>query len=73
MKIELAKIPVKVGDEEVVEKDYIIINIDGKSLSLPLDPMYSTEEYKKTVGGFFSSISETTEEETTETTEEVNG
>ena len=72
MKIELAKIPVKIG-EKTVERDYVVINIDGKVLSLPLDPMYSTEEYKKTFSGFFSSISESVVEETNEITEEVNG
>lgn len=72
MKIELAKIPVKIN-EETVERDYVVINIDGKVLSLPLDPMYSTEEYKKTFGGFFSSISESVVDETNEITEEANG
>ncbi len=72
MKIELAKIPVKIG-EETAERDYVVINIDGKVLSLPLDPMYSTEEYKKTFGGFFSSISESVVDETNEISEEANG
>ena len=52
MKIELAKVPVKIG-EETVERDYVMIHVDEKTLSLPLDPNYDTEEYKKGISRVF--------------------
>ena len=71
MKIELAKLPVKIG-EEVTQRDYVVINIDGKVLSLPLDPMYSTEEYKKTFNNFFTSVNENIEANKSEEAKETN-
>lgn len=57
MKIELAKMPVKIG-EEVTQRDYVVITMDGNILSLPLDPEYDTEEYKRTFEGFFSTLND---------------
>jgi hypothetical protein len=71
MKIELVKVPVKIG-EEVTQKDYVLIQIDGKNLSLPLDPEYDTEEYKKTFNEFFSSVNENIEASKSEEAKETN-
>ena len=72
MKIELAKVPVKIG-EKTIERDYVLIHIDEKTLSLPLDPEYSTEEYKKVFEGFFSSISESVVDESIAEEKDNNG
>lgn len=73
MKIELAKVPVKLGDDKVEQRDYIMIHAEGHTLSLPLDPDYDTEEYKKVFEGFFTKISEVVVEEPKEEAKENNG
>lgn len=72
MKIELAKVPVKIG-EETVQRDYVMIHVDEKTLSLPLDPDYTTEEYTKVFQGFFTSISDAVVDEPNKETKENNG
>jgi hypothetical protein len=71
MKIELAKLPVKIG-EEVTQRDYVVITMDGNILSLPLDPDYDTEEYKKTFNNFFTSVNENIEANKSEEAKETN-
>ena len=56
-----------------VQRDYVMIHVDEKTLSLPLDPDYTTEEYTKVFQGFFTSISDAVVDEPNKETKENNG